>query len=374
MRESCRLNLMRHWFACVVMLLLTLPAIAGPPRPAPRKIELAPGVFVFMTAPYGGVGLDGNSIVVLSNDGVLVFDSNGTPAAAAAVLAEIRALTTQPVRYIVHSHWHWDHWYGAEVYTRAFPDAKVIAHQKTRDLMAGPAIAFNKPGLDTQLPDYIRSLETRVAAAASAQPPASDLAALRDALDDARYFLEQKRSVTHTLPHLTFTDRMDLTLGQRQVQLLNFGRGVTPGDAVMVLPKERIAAIGDLLVNPITFALSAYPSEWVRALERVDALPVDVMVTGHGEPLRDRALLHATTEVFRHLLKEGKAARERGLDPDQAREAIMPGLQPLMMTIAGETPGRQAAFRTQLVDWYLHRVYDELAGPLRDDIAPIPPR
>jgi hypothetical protein len=44
------------------------------------------------------------------------------------------------------------------------------------------------------------------------------------------------------------------------------------------------------------------------------------------------------------------------------------------MTIAGETPGRQAAFRTQLVDWYLHRVYDELAGPLRDDIAPIPPR
>src|SRR5687768_2438402 len=98
------------------MLLLLIAALALPlagaasSRPAPKKIEIAPGVYVFMTAPYGAVGLDGNSIVVTSNDGVLVFDSNGTPAAAAAVLAEIRAITKQPVRYVVHSHWHWDHW------------------------------------------------------------------------------------------------------------------------------------------------------------------------------------------------------------------------------------------------------------------------
>jgi hypothetical protein len=45
-----------------------------------------------------------------------------------------------------------------------------------------------------------------------------------------------------------------------------------------------------------------------------------------------------------------------------------------MTTIAGDAPATQAAFRTQLVDWYLHRVYDELDGPLTDAIAPIPPR
>ena len=49
---------------------------------------------------------------------MLVFDTNGTPSAAAAVLAEIRKLTPQPVRYVVNSHWHWDHWYGTEVYTQ----------------------------------------------------------------------------------------------------------------------------------------------------------------------------------------------------------------------------------------------------------------
>ena len=364
---------MRRLIVITCVLALTVPVIAGP-RPAPRSLEIAPGVFVFMTAPYGGVGLDGNSIVVLSNDGVLVFDSNGTPAAAAAVLAEIKRLTPQPVRYVVHSHWHWDHWYGAEVYKRAFPDVKVVAHEKTSALMAGPAVAFNKPGLEAQLPTYIRSLEQRVADAEAASPPSANLPALREALEEARYFLEQKRSVTHTLPDVTFTDRLDLTLGERQVQLLNFGRGVTPGDAVLVLRSERIAAIGDLIVNPITFALSGYPTEWVRTLERLDQLPVDVMVSGHGEPLRDRRLLHATLEVFRLLLKEGKAARARGLDADQAREAIMPSLHSLMLEIAGDHPDRQAAFRTQLVDWYLHRVFDELAGPLSDDIASIPPR
>jgi glyoxylase-like metal-dependent hydrolase (beta-lactamase superfamily II) len=365
---------MRRILVCAAALALIAPVSARAPRPAPAKTEIAPGVFVFTTASYGAVGLDGNSIVVVGTDGVLVFDSNGTPDAAAAVLKEIRALTPQPVRYVVHSHWHWDHWYGAQIYKEAFPNLKIIAHEKTRALMAGPAIAFNKPGLDAQLPGYIRSLEKRVATAETATPPAADLAALREALEDARYFLAQKNSVKHVLPDLTFTDRLDLTLGERRIQILNLGRGVTPGDAVMLLPKERVAAVGDLIVNPITFALSGFPSEWVAALDTLDALPADVMVTGHGEPLRDRTLLRATRDVFRMLLQEGKAARAQGLDPDQAKDAIMPKLQPLMVKITGDVPARNAAFRTQLVDWYLHRVYDELAGALSDDIAPIPPQ
>jgi cyclase len=365
---------MRRVFVVAIVFCLTLPLIATAPRPAPRKIEVAPGVFVFMTAPYGAVGLDGNSVVVLSNDGVLVFDSNGTPAAAAAVLREIRAMTQQPVRYVVHSHWHWDHWYGAEVYAKAFPDVKVVAHEKTRALMAGPALDFNKPGLEAQLPDYVRSLAKRIATAEAATPPSADLPALREALADAQYFLDQKTNVAHTLPTQTFTDRLDIRLGERQVQILNFGRAVTPGDALLYLPTERVLAIGDLVVNPVTFALSGFPSEWLRALERVDALAADVIVTGHGEPLRDKTLLHATMQVFQMLLVEGKAARATGLDPDRAKDAIMPKLHPLMVKITGDDPAKNAAFRTQLVDWYLHRVYDELAGPLSDAIAPIPPR
>jgi cyclase len=50
-----------------------------------------------------------------------VFDTNGTPGASAAVLSDIRMLTDQPVRWIVNSHWHWDHWYGTETYQQPSP-------------------------------------------------------------------------------------------------------------------------------------------------------------------------------------------------------------------------------------------------------------
>jgi glyoxylase-like metal-dependent hydrolase (beta-lactamase superfamily II) len=338
--------------------------LAGQSRPAPTRTEISPGIHVFSTASYGDVGLDGNSIAILSNEGVLVFDSNGTPAASAAVLAEIRRLTDKPVRYVVNSHWHWDHWYGTETYTAAFPNVQVIAHEKTRRMMMGPALAFNQPGLEKQLPAYIASLEKRVAAGEIALAPR---------LADDRFFLEQKRSVRHTFPTVTYSDRMTIELGARHIEILNFGRAVTPGDTLVYLPAERILLTGDLIVNPITFALSGYPSEWLRALERVDALDVATIVTGHGAPLQDKTLLHATMDVFRVLLREGKAARARGLDPDGAKAEILPKLHDLMVTITHGDAALNDAFRSQLVDWYLHRVYDELNGPLSDDIAAIPP-
>lgn len=355
------------------MLVGTAPALTQE-RPAPTRTEIAPGIHVFRTAPYGDVGLDGNSVAIISNDGVLVFDSNGTPAAAAAVLAEIRKLTSRPVRYIVNSHWHWDHWYGTEVYARAFPDAKIVAHEKTRALMAGPAIEFNRPGLDTQLPGYLASLEQRIAKAEAATPAPPELSRLTQALADGRFFLAQKKQVQHTLPNLTFSSQLTLHLGGREIRILHHDRAVTPGDAFLYLPQEKIVIAGDLLVNPISFALSSYPTGWLRTLEYIDSLDATLMVPGHGEPLRDNRLLRATMSVFRELLKQGAAARGRGLDPDAARAEIMPSLREWRTRITGDVPAADNAFEIQLVDWFLHRVYDELAGPLTDAIAPIPPK
>src|SRR3954447_2024519 len=346
----------------LTLLLCSVPLTAQN-RPAPSATEVAPGVIVFTTPSYGDVGLDGNSIAVLSRDGVLVFDTNGTPAASAAVLAEIRKRTDQPVRWIVNSHWHWDHWYGTETYQRAFPDVRIVAHEKTRALMMGPALEFNRPGLETQLPGYLANLEQR----AAANP------ALKATLDDDRFFLDQKTHVHHTFPNVTFSDRLTIELGERHIEVLHYGRAVTPGDAFVYLPREKILLIGDLIVNPVTFALSGYPTEWLRTLEQIDRLDFTTIVTGHGAPLRDRTLLHATMDVFRVLLREGKAAKEKGMTPDEAKEAILPSLHELMTMITGGEASRNAAFKQQLVDWYLHRVYEELDGPLTDGISSIPP-
>jgi glyoxylase-like metal-dependent hydrolase (beta-lactamase superfamily II) len=162
--------------AAAIMLVMLLPIVpAGQTRPAPARTKIADGIFLFTTPPYGDVGLDCNAVVIVGRDSVLVFDSNGTPAAAAAVLGKIRKITPHPVRYVVNSHWHWDHWYGTETYLHAFPDLRVIAHEKTRTMMMGPALAFNQPGIDTRLPAYLRSLEKKIGGIAAANPSAPEL-------------------------------------------------------------------------------------------------------------------------------------------------------------------------------------------------------
>jgi cyclase len=315
-------------------------------RPEPIRIQIAEGIYLFRTAPYGDVGLDGNSIAIIGSDGVLVFDTNGTPSAATAVLAQIRTLTSQPVRYIVNSHWHWDHWYGTEVYAKAFPGVTVIAHEKTKMMMAGPALDFNKPGLEQQLPAYLAQLDQRIAKAEAATPS----------------------------PNQTYTDTLTVKLGGREIQVLHRDRAITPGDSFLYLPQEKIVIAGDLLINPVTYALSSYPTGWINTLEYIDSLDASIIVPGHGEPLGDERLLQATIAVLKDLQKRGADAKSHGLDPDAARAEIMPQIKDLMIAITGDQPAVNRAFEIQLVDWFLHRVFDELNGPLTDAIAPIPPK
>jgi len=345
--------------ACATVLVLHRPDYV---RAAPRKIEVAPGVYLFISPSYGDVGLDGNSVAIIGDDGVLVFDSNGTPAASAAVLQEIRTLTSAPVRYVVNSHWHWDHWYGTETYRTAFPGVHVVAHEKTREMMLGPAIEFNRPGIETQLPGYIASLEKRAVSDAK----------LQTLVEEDRFFLDQKTHAKLVIPDVTYASELNLYVGGREIQVRHYDRAVTPGDTFVYLPNERVLLTGDLLVNPIAFALSCYPSGWLHTLERMDALDASVLVPGHGEPLRDKALLHAHVDAMRILLEVGRAAKARGLDADQARDEAMPRLHDVMIRMTGDDPKRNEDFKVYLADWYMHRVYDELNGPLTDAIAPIP--
>lgn len=332
-------------------------------RPAPTRTAIADGVYLFQTAPYGEVGLDGNSVAIVSDAGVLVFDTNGTPAAAAAVLTGIKEITGKPVRYIVNSHWHWDHWYGTQVYKEAFPGVQVISQAATREMMMGPAIEFNRPGVERQLPAYVATLEQK----AAADP------ALRTRLEEARFFLDQKRSVRRVLPDVTFGTQLDLRLGDRLIQVRHHDRAVTPGDAFLVLPRERIVVAGDLIVNPVPFALSVYPTGWLKTLEAIDAIDAAIIVPGHGAALRDETLLHATMDAFRVLLSEGRSAKEKGMDAHAARDATLPLLARPMAAITRGDEAIARQFRTYLVDWFLHRVYEELDGPLTNAIAPIPP-
>jgi glyoxylase-like metal-dependent hydrolase (beta-lactamase superfamily II) len=368
----------------VVVALALLLACGSDARPAnaaapaaetqlepPAETAVAPGIVLFRTAPYSDVGLDGNSIAIIGDDGVLVFDANGTPAAARAVLARIRKLTPQPVRYLVFSHWHWDHWYGAQVYADTFPNLVIVAHEKTRALMNGPAIAFNQPGLDVQLPEHIRAVEESLAAA----PPGSELAAKWAAhVERDRFFLAQKRATRHTLPTLTFTDSLTIHLGRREIRVLHIDRAITPGDAFLYLPTERLVVTGDLLVNPLTFALFCYPDGWIRTLEWIDSLDATRTIPGHGAALSDETLLHNTLEVLKRERSLGRELEAKGVPVDQAVKDVLANAQvrKLRDALIGGDAEQTQAFGYYMGDWFVRRVYAEARGALPDSIPSHP--
>src|SRR5579871_3791347 len=105
------------------------------------KTEIADGIYQF-TAPSDGYVKQLNSVAVVTDRDVLVFDTDTRPSTARAVLAEIHKITSKPVRYVVNSHWHPDHWSGNEVYAQANPDLEIISTNATREYMRNNANAW----------------------------------------------------------------------------------------------------------------------------------------------------------------------------------------------------------------------------------------
>src|SRR5262249_38939320 len=138
-----------------------------------------------------------------------------------------------------------------------------------------------------------------------------------------RFFLEQKRGAHHTLATLTFTDSLTIHLGRREIRVLHVDRAITPGDAFLRLPAENLVVSGDLLINPITFALFCYPDGWIRSLEYLDALDAGTLIPGHGSPLRDENLLHATLELLRRERELARAAKGKGQTIEQAKATAL---------------------------------------------------
>jgi cyclase len=140
MKKPATRSLMPWLFMLCIALGWGLP-IHAQTGVAVQKVQIADGIYQFITAPDGYVP-NGNSVVIVNENDVLVFDTFTRPSTARTVLVEIRKITDKPVRYVVNSHWHPDHWSGNEVYAQAFPNLEIIATEETRQFMLNTANAW----------------------------------------------------------------------------------------------------------------------------------------------------------------------------------------------------------------------------------------
>src|SRR5499425_3749867 len=98
--------------------------------------KIGDGVYAAIAAPRFKTNC--NAAVIETNDGVVVVDSHSKPSAAQALYREIQGITKQPIRKVINTHYHWDHWQGNQVYAAAVPNLEIITSERTKDNLTKP--------------------------------------------------------------------------------------------------------------------------------------------------------------------------------------------------------------------------------------------
>ncbi len=266
---------------------------------------------------------DPNTGVIIGDDGVMVLDTQATPAMAQDVIAKIRSVTDKPIKYVVLTHYHAVRVLGASAYGAE----QIIASQDTRDLIV-------ERGEQDYKSEYERF---------------------------PRLFRDVKSIPGLTWPTITFKGEMTVWMGRTEVKLLQLGRGHTKGDTVGWLPREQVLFSGDLVEFGATpYTGDAYLTDWPQTLRNLGALEPRALVPGRGDavttPATVRQALDGTREFVEALLGSVRQGRAAGKDLQSIYRDTYASLKPQF--------GHWVIF-DHCLPFDVTRAYDE-AGGIRD--------
>jgi cyclase len=195
--------MMRIACLCAAAALAGAPAAAQTPTVGEdHTVQVAPGIYtVTWGNGWGNMGL--NVGVSVGEDGLLLVDAQ-EEAGLSRLIARIAEITDKPVRYVVDTHWHFDHVGGNATFAKQ--GAAIIAQENTR------------ARLMTEQPNPLGRATQKAFAAAF-------------------------------WPRITFADSLTLHVNGDDVELLHFANGHTDGDAIVFFHKANVLFAADLFNN-----------------------------------------------------------------------------------------------------------------------------
>ncbi len=275
----------------VAILIGLLALLAGLPARAVdmTPVKLSPHSWYVMgasgMASGANEGFMSNAGFVVTDDGVVVFDALGTPALGERLIGEIRKLTTQPIRYVVVSHYHADHYYGLQAFKAL--GAEIWAHRRGKE-----------------------ALESEAAQSRLAQRRA-----------DLFPFVDEATRLT---PADRWLDgNTEFRLGGLTFRVSYVGPAHAPDDLIMEVVEDRVTFAGDLLFRGrVPFVGDADTAQWLQALDRLIAAKPAVLVPGHGPASTDpQADLALTRDYLRYLRETMARGVSELMSFDEAYEA-----------------------------------------------------
>jgi glyoxylase-like metal-dependent hydrolase (beta-lactamase superfamily II) len=256
-------------------------ATSGPLKLEPKKASKR--VYYFEGEPAvassANRAFNSNASFVVTDDGVVVFDALGTPALGAAMKAAIASVTSQPIRLVVLSHYHADHFYGLQ--SLAGPGVEVWAHANGRDTLGSP---FTQDRLEQRRRDLGPDVDENTRLVSATRwldfPPSAVIAFER---------------------------------GGVRFRLIDVSGAHSPEDIMLWVDNDRVLLAGDLYFSGrIPFVGNADSKAWLAAMERIGPLKPVMVVPGHGHASKDPEPDLALTRAYLRFLRDemGKAVRD----------------------------------------------------------------
>jgi glyoxylase-like metal-dependent hydrolase (beta-lactamase superfamily II) len=200
----------------------------------PRTVKVTDNVYTYEDFHAGDEKFTTTNMFVVTRDGVLLADAQGNGPMTKGLVDAIAKITPQPIKYVVIASDHGDHTAGNAMLPA---DVKYIIHPTSKAIL------------------------DRQAAAPNARPDTWKLPA------DAELV----------------PDKKTITMGGETFQILFLGRAHTGGDLAVYLPKEKILFLSEIFLNRVFPAMrSAYPTEWLGALNKAEKMDVTTYIAGHG--------------------------------------------------------------------------------------------
>ena len=296
----------------------------------------------------------GNIGVFITDEGVLVVDDNyyrqrrngQTVEMAEAVVAEIKKLTPQPIRFVINTHHHGDHAGGNPVFAKF---ATIYAQRNVRHrLVSGyQNAAKNAPGAVAKAEQELASVKSSNDRPRVMQAE-EQLAAARMSLQSAQSFDPLKVG-----PTVTYDGELAFHMGGEEIRLYHPSRAHTDGDSLVHFVNANIALWGDAFANnwvPVIDAGAGGSSlEWLQFIDRGIALVGEntTMVPGHGA-IGKSADVRRLRQYFTNMQDAVRKVIAAGKTRDQAMDEVM-------VPAYAALPGGAARIRMNVA-----AVYDEL--------------
>ena len=231
---------------------------------APPAREIAPDTFLVEGAILPDRGPDGNTVILVAPNGLVVIDTGRHTWHSDAILAFAQA-QRRPIIAVVNTHWHLDHSSGNGRVKAAHPGAQVYTTTAVHQALA--------PG----------GFLARNLAEAQARPPDPSLSEARR--EESAIFVATMAAADALRPDVPVSHSGPLALAGRPLAVRVSNGAVTAADLWIYDETSRVAVLGDLVTLPAPFFETACPRQWQDTLDQVWATPFRLAVPGHGPPM-----------------------------------------------------------------------------------------